>query len=121
MADPVVDEDGIIALLRGAPVRDNVSRLQTGAVQALVDLYDRKVTRQEFLSAASQCLALYASVSRIELLGSIHDVFETGHLSEDSFKVAEEQLQQLIRLQTANVIELVERLKKCPTSKDIVH
>lgn len=121
MSDPFLDEDGIIALLTCAPIRDNVARLQTGAVQALADLYDRKVTRQEFLSGASLCLSLYSSAARMDILASTYDVFENGTLSTASFEKASGQLQDLIRVQCDNTIELVRRLQKCPTSQDKIH
>lgn len=121
MADPVLDEDLIVSLLKSTISADSVARLQMGTVQALVDLYDRKVTRDEFTTAASHCLALYGQLAKLWLLTNIESVYDAGHLDKNNFKQAAAGLQDIVRKQCEGVIEIVKRLQLCPTSEDKVH
>jgi hypothetical protein len=121
MADPILNEQEIILLLRAAASPDNVARLQTGAVQALIDLYDRKVTREEFLHSAAPCLTLYGSAAKLWLLENIHGVYAEGALDQERFTQAARGLEDLIRKQAESVIDIVRRMQLCPTSEDRVH
>lgn len=121
MADPVLDEQQIIQLLKAPCTVEMVNILQSGAVQALVDLYDRKVTRDEFTAMASPCIALYGQCSKLWLLDNIKDVFMTGDLTAQRFDDAKNGLADVIRKQAETVIEQVKRLQLCPTSQDQVH
>lgn len=121
MADPIMDEDYIRALL-SIPVKvDNSDAIQAGAVQALIDLYDRKVTREEFCQSASACITLYGQCAKFWMLHNIADVFKQGDLDQAKFDKADEAFTALIRKQTETVIEIVKRLQLCPTSQDAVN
>lgn len=125
MGDPILDEDYIITLLRAGPeagtTGEAVAIVQQGAIQALMDIYDRKVTRDEFSHLASPCIALYGQAAKLWLLNNIHDVFAGGDLDEARFRLALDALVELMRKQSDTVIEIVERLKQCPTSQDKLH
>ena len=121
MADPQLDEDYIKALLSSPVSLDNTDAIQSGAAQALIDLYDRKVTREEFMNMAGVCLGLYGQCSKFWLLHSVKGVFEQGNFNDQSIKDAEIGIEQLIRAHAERVIEIVKRLQLCPTSKDPVH
>jgi hypothetical protein len=121
MADPVLDENIILALLDVAPDRENLARIQQGAVQALMDLYDRKVTREEFATAASPCLALFGQCSKMWMLGNIEENFRAGFLDQPTFDEARKALQFLLGKQMETVTGVVERLRQCPLSTDKVH
>lgn len=121
MADPVFDEDDIIHLLRAPVVPGAIDALQRGSMQALLDLYDRKVDRKEFIAAGSLCVTMYAMLSRVYVLKSIEQLFRDGELAQGSFDKANEEIAQLVRVQAEALIEVVKRLQMCPTSKDKVH
>lgn len=121
MADPILDENIILALLDCAPKHENLARIQQGAVQALMDLYDRKVTREEFASAASPCLALFAQCSKLWVLHNIEDAFQLGDVNQASFDHARNGIQELLSKQIESVVGIVERLRQCPLSTDKVH
>jgi len=121
MADPLFDEELIVHLLKTAVSPENVARLQHGTVQALVDLYDRKVTREEFTSSASLCLALYAQTAKLWLLSNVEDVYNEGALDTERFKLARDGLCDVIRKQSEGVIDIVKRLQQCPTTQDKLH
>lgn len=121
MADPVLDEDIIIHFLKAPPVKEHAGRIQSGAIQALLDLFDRKVTRDEFAPAAGNCVLLYSSASKLMILESMRELAADNALTSDKFDTALEQLSELMRVQAGSIIEMVERLQLCPTSQDSVH
>lgn len=121
MADPIYDEDSIRGLLSVPISVDNYDMLQAGAVQALIDLYDRKVTREEFCNGVALSIPLYGQCSKMWLLDNIKGVFENGLLDKAAFEQASKGIEGVIRKQAEQVIELVKRLQECPTSLDKVH
>lgn len=121
MADPVFDEELIIQLLKSTVSVDNVGRIQQGAVHALVDLYDRKVTRDEFTTMAAVVLALYGQSSKLWVLNNIKEVHDAGELDTERFNNARIALEDVCRKQCESVIDILKRLKECPTSADKVH
>lgn len=121
MADPVLDEQNIVALLRCPIKAETVGRLQAGAVQAMIDLYDRKVTREEFINAIAPCITLYGSAAKIWILDNVRVSHEDGQLDAATFDQAMNGLADLTRKQAEIVVEMVKRLIQCPTSQDHVH
>jgi hypothetical protein len=121
MSDPIIDEDGIILLLRASVTPDNVNAIQAGAIQAMIDLYDRKVTREEFCEMLAPCLALYGQTAKLWLLHNIYSVHKDGNLDDERFQKAATELTAVISKQVDSVVEIVSRVKQCPTSKDKVH
>lgn len=121
MSDPILDEDYIRGLLSVPVTAENISALQAGAIQALCDIYDRKVTRDEFTESAAACLVLHSQCSKLWMLHSIKDPFDDGALTAEMFVTTDKGMCDLIRRQAEKVIEIVKRLQLCPTSKDPVH
>lgn len=121
MSDPVLDEDFILHMLKVPVIADNIETIQGGAVQALIDMYDRKVTREEFIAGAAPCLGLYGQAAKLWMLHNVRDVFEAGNLELSKFTDADQRMTQILRKQCEVVIELVKRLQECPTSASKVH
>ena len=121
MADPVFDEDSIRALLAAPATVEYTIAIQTGAVQAAIDLYDRKVTREEFMNSIAPCITLYGQAAKLWMLHNIKDVFETGELTPERFAKTNDAMCELMRKQLQTVTEIVKRLQTCPTSRDAVH
>lgn len=121
MADPVLDENLILARLRWPRDEIDVPVLENAAMCALLDLYDRKVTRDAFIAMASPCVALYASLARLDTLASIQEVFDAGVLDKSSFDTSVRRLKGTIDGQRGQVSDIVTQLKLCPTSADPVH
>jgi hypothetical protein len=121
MADPILDEDTIVALLKTPVSARNVNAIQAGAVQALIDLYDRKCTREEFVNLASPCIALYGQAAKLALLANVEIVYDSGDLDKERFNRARDGLIDLVRKQTETVIDVVKRLQLCAGSQDHVH
>lgn len=121
MSDLYFDEDNIVHMLM-APVNvDTIDYIQTATAQALCDLYDRKVTREEFVNMAGPCLALYAQTARLRLMHSVEAAFQDSGITQDTLNIAKEGITSLITKQRDTVIGIVRRLQECPTSEDVVH
>lgn len=121
MSDPVFDEDYICALLAVPVNLQMIVTLQTGALQALIDLYDRKVTREEFMNNVAPCVTLYGQCAKLWMLASVQKAYAENDLTEERFQQTEKSMVELIRKQSQTVIEIVKRLQLCPTSQDKVH
>lgn len=123
MADPLLNEDYIRNLL-SVPVNvENVDAMQAGAVQALIDLYDRKVTREAYCGMAASCITLYAQCSKLWMLHNVKHQLADGdrNLTDETWARSDAVFCELIRKQAEKVVEIVKRLQLCPTSEDLVH
>lgn len=119
--DPQVDEDYLIGML-GAPINTNTTDIfQSAAMGVLIDLYDRKVTRDEFIASISPCAAMYAQAARLDGLNNIKAVFDAGHLNPASFDDAGKFLTDNIRRYGDRLIAMLKLLKECAGSKDPIH
>lgn len=119
--DPLIDEEGILELL-SVPVQANtIGALQAGAVQALLDLYDRKVTREEFIKSAAPCIELHAQAAKLWLLNNITRVYADGELDEERLKRAHDGLTAITTTAASRVHDIVSKLVECPTSEDKIH
>lgn len=122
MASPVLDEDWMIQLLKTPTSIDHgTDRVQAGAAQALVDLFDRKVQREFFVEHAGPCLSLYGQCAKLWILRHIKTVFDEGELTAEAFEKADRGLSDLIRRQGAEVVAIVKQLQECPADEDRVH
>jgi hypothetical protein len=121
VADALLNERYIKELLRMPPTLSNCDAIQTGAAQTLLDIYDRKVTREEFMAMAGRCLSLYAQCSKMWVLNSIREVHLDGTLTDAKFDEANAEIADIIRKMAEQVIEDVKRLEMCPGSKDPVN
>lgn len=119
--DPVLDEEGILELLSVPVSPATIAALQAGAVQALLDLYDRKVTREEFIQSAAPCIELHAQAAKLWMLGNINRVHAQGELTEERFRQAHEGLTSLTTAAAARVHDIVSKVMQCPTSEDKIH
>lgn len=121
MANPVLDEQNILDLLQLPIQLQTISAIQAGAAQALVDLFDRKVTRAEFMDEAGTCLSLYAQTAKLWMLANIKAASDEAGLDTVAFEKAERGVTNLIGRDVERVVALVKRLQSCPTSEDKVH
>ena len=123
MTDALLDEEYIKQLLASTPTTDpeSIGRLQAGALQALVDMYDRKSTREAFMHHAAAAVALYGQASKLWMLTNIKIAFDSGDLDHARFMEAQNGLIELLRKQAATVGSIVALLQQCPSNEDRVH
>jgi hypothetical protein len=121
MVSPVLDEEHIQQLLKAPATADYINSLQYGAAAAVMDLYDRKVTRGEMAEGINRCLILYAHCAKLYMLKNVEAVFQQGALEQTTFATAEVGLTELMRRQSEAVVDMVERLKMCSSDEDPIH
>src|SRR4051812_48296436 len=54
---------------------DNTSRLQAGAMMSLVDGFDRKINREQYLKLLLAAFSMYAQLAKLYLLGEVRESF----------------------------------------------
>lgn len=119
--DPIFDEEAICRMLKVQVNDDTLPILQNGCVQALIAMYDREGSREEFTAHASNCLALYGSISRLYILNSMRHLHSGEQLDAGSFINADNDLKSLVRKQAETVYDTMDRIRQQPTAEDPVH
>jgi hypothetical protein len=113
MVSPILNEDIIVNLLSVKASVDTIPPLQHGALQALLDMYDRKVTRDVFIQNAVKCVALHTNMAKLHMLRNIQVLFEEGTLGAASFERANNELTTLVEEDARQVIACVKEMMKC--------
>lgn len=121
MASSLMDEEHIKQLLKAPATYEYVNALQAGAAGAMMDLYDRKVTRDEMAEGLQRCLILYGQCAKLFMLKNIEAVFKGGTLDQPTFTKADTELTDIIRRQSEAVIDMVKRLEMCANDEDPIH
>jgi len=121
MADPVLDEELIANLVETKPSPDAVMRLLAGATMLLVDSYDRKTTRDEFLNIAHVALALHSYASQYGNTANMQAMAGRGKLDDAVFKQTMDNVTDLVEYYAAAAAKYARRLQECPRSKDKIH
>jgi hypothetical protein len=121
MGDPLLNEHAIIALLQASPADQMTAEIQAGAAQALMDLYDRGVSRSEFAEMALSCLGLYSQTAKLVMMLNIKEAYDRGDVTPENIDGAIRGLTNLVQKQSGTVADIVSRLLQCPTSEDKVH
>jgi len=121
MVSPVLNEDNIVMLLKAPAIPEATNSIQSGCVQTIIDMWDRKCTREEFIDRLQPALGLYGNCAKLWVLRNIEEVYKTNELSPERFEHAKEQLAEMIRLSTATLIDHVKRMQLCPEDEDKVH
>lgn len=114
-------EDAIVEMLNVPITAQTVETIQCGAVQLLIDLYDKKVTREEFCKDAAPLLELYGQTAKLWLLNNIHQVYKDHGLDEDRFAMAEKGITALIAKGVERATDMAKALRECATDGDKIH
>lgn len=125
MSNPVLDEKRIMAILSGKVPHDSqlniTCRLQTGAIMAMIDAYDRKVDRDSFILCISYAMGLHTIASKRLLVTHLHELFRDDTLTDAQFCVAEAELNKMADTKLGELIEFVTKLAQCPVAGDSVN
>lgn len=123
MVSPILNEDWILDLLKTAPGpnAEAIARIQAGTLQALLDLYDRKVTRTEFVTSAAAIVDLYATTAKLGLMGRVEGVYHKDLLNQTAFDEAMAALETLVGKQADAVSGIIELVSKCAPDAEPIH
>lgn len=117
----ILDECVILHLLEAPPAASNTERLQNGALNTVIDMYDRKVTRDEFIAGIGHALNLYGQCAKLYVLAHVKGSFDRNELNAADFKTVEEALVARISGSAQYLTKLVERMQLCPNKGDAVN
>ena len=121
MTDPILYEPSIMQTLDCAAEVDNVQRLQAACMLSLVDAYDRKLTRDEFIVLCDAAVTLHTQMGKLYMIDSISNNYKFGHLDGPMIERAEAGLNISCTATHAELHRLMKRIVSCPTSEDQVH
>ena len=121
MTDPVLHEPTIMDTLdcRVDPV--NTSRLQAAALLSLIDAYDRKLTRENFLVLAEAALGMHTQIGKFYMMSSIWDNHKIGLLDGVMIEKAVHGTNAMALKAHDELFGLMKRVVMCPTSEDKVN
>lgn len=121
MADPILDEQEIFRDLHTPVSSDNVARLQMAVVGAMCDIYDRKVTREQFCAMLGPCISMYGALAKLYVMNNLRASHKDGAINDDSINAAVDACENNVRSHASTVRAVMKQLMECPTSKDSVH
>lgn len=121
MADPLIDEQLLLALLELPSTADNSSRLQQGVLNSLADAYDRKIKRDNFLDVALAALTIKDALGRQQIMRSVDDHYRSGTLNQKLLDEAIEGLTKTVELERHKLYAYMRAISLCPTSKDTLN
>lgn len=125
MTSPVIDEEVMLeALQKTAPeqLSQNTMRLRTGAAMLLLDAYDRKITRDQFIAALGAAHELTDMLGRYEIMLNVKKYDqEKGAITKVDIETTLKKVADKIGVLTTQCSEMAELVHQCPTDEDRVH
>jgi hypothetical protein len=119
--EPLIDENATLLMLRQPVTMDTLPYIQSAALQVLVDLYDRKVTRENFGLYAGRCVGLYATLAKLAVLANTRYFLDQDKLTAENIDASAEKLIEASTKMTSQVEKTLALLMECPTPQDPVN
>jgi hypothetical protein len=121
MPEPHIPPAIILDTLDAPITPENRQMLAQAALLMMVNCYDQKFTREEFIHAAHAALGMHAACAQLDSITSMRGLFGAKILTDEAFVEATKRLvMRATELQTF-LIKLLDRAVDCPTSLDKVH
>jgi hypothetical protein len=124
MVSPVIDEKIMLDALTVKHVTgENSRRIQVGASLLLLDAYDRKVTRDQFIAALGAASSLFDSVGRFEMIAAVKSYAkENGNCATlVDIEEALASVTKLVEQFTSQCAKMATLVEQCPKDEDKVH
>lgn len=122
MTTPLIDERALLKLLDCTATYANIERLQQGAIMALIDCYDREITREAFVLAARTTANMIDALARLALLHNVKQFAEKhGKAEPADIALAQKGVNEMLEEANKATIEMVELMRQCPLDEDRVH
>jgi hypothetical protein len=119
--DPQINEAGCIFMLQQEINAETLPYHQNAAIQVIIDLYDRKVSREEFLKSAGTAVSFYATLAKLYVIEQTHALTVTNTLTLETVDTATAKLHVIAADKAAALVKIMVLLAECPTSEDKVH
>lgn len=121
MGDPQLDEDMIIHMIQQPVTQLTLPYLQQAAMMVLTDLWDRKVTREEFGLSAGKATTMYTALAKLHVLMNVRTAIADNKLDYAMLDASMDKLHEIIGKRVIELVKVVEALQACPTSQDTVN
>lgn len=121
MSDPILDEQEILQDLHTPVSPETVARLQMAVVGAMCDIYDRKVTREQFCAMLGPCITMYGALSKLHTIDKVRTALRAGEVTEENLNATITASEDRLRTYIGAVRGVMKQLMECPTSEDKIH
>jgi hypothetical protein len=121
VTDPVLHEPTIMDTLDCRVDPGNASRLQTAALLSLIDAYDRRLTRENFLVLAEAALGMHTQIGKLYMMASVADNYNLGVLDDLMVERAVNGTSAMAVKAHDELYGLMKKVVMCPTSDDKVN
>lgn len=118
MTSPVIDE----AVMLEALSTPGGTHVRSGATMLVLDAYDRKVTRDQFIATLGAVVTLLDAVSKQEMMLNVKDFYkDKGAVTAADIEMALLTTNEALNVGCAQCVKIAELLQKCPFDEDKVH
>lgn len=125
MTSPTIDEDVMMQVLQIPDAEElavTAQRLRTGASMLILDAFDRKVTREQFIASLGAAVSLIDAASRHEMMTSVKQFEQDkGIVTKVDIEVALGSIKKMIEVGADQCTKMAELLRQCPLNEDKVH
>ena len=121
MGDPQVAEYILMVALNENLSRDNADLLGAAANLALVDCFDRRILREQFLDIVGNAASVQSYLTRVRTVRLIRAMLDEGILTKEKLDEAEIKLVAFGEAARKALIRQMELVVQCPTSEDKVN
>ena len=119
--DPYINEAGCIFMLQQAINQETQPYHQNAALQVVMDLYDRKVTREEFARNAGTAIAFYATLAKLYVVEQTRTMLAAETLNMEAVGKSSIMLTEIATEKAAALTKIMTLLSACATTRDAVH
>src|ERR1035437_6353686 len=120
MADPILNEDMILAGLSPAASLDVANQLQEASCMAVVNAYDRQIKRASFIDLTNAAMTMTSNLGRLQVTARCRDMLEQDKLTKEQLADAIIRTIGYSKSARVELFKLTELVAKCPTSLDKV-
>ena len=121
MGDPQINEEGCIFMLQQAVNQETLPYHQNAALQVVMDLYDRKVTREEFGKNVGTAISFYATLAKLYVIDQTRELKAKDALTEEIIANSHIALTTIATDKAAALVKCMVLLSCCATTQDAVH
>lgn len=121
MTSAVLDEEAIMDDLALAVSEESCVQMQRACTAAMFDIYDRKVTREQYGEMLGACLALYSSLHKLFIINNVKASFYKNEINAGNLHVTIRHAEDNVRSQCGNVQHIMDLLSQCPNDEDKIN
>ena len=120
MADPILNEDMILAGLSPPAALDTADQLQEASWLAIANAYDRQIEREPFIQLIGAAMTMNNNLGRLQVTRRCREMMERDQLTKERLDDAVIQLIGYSESARVELFKLTELVAQCPTSLDKV-